>query len=164
GAAVAFAGETFLVLSKSDPSQHATFEGDVLILLSILCVSVGYVCGGRLSTLIGTWAATSWSLAISGILFIPLFIFLTLNVEITTITQASWGGVAYLVIFTCILGYACWYWAIGQLGVGAIAPLQFGLPLVSVTLGVIIFNEALTFQIFVAAITILTGIAITRKA
>jgi len=164
GAFVAFAGEIYLITSKSGVDDGATLWGDFLVLLSILCVSAGYVAGGRLSNNLGTWAATSWSIVIAGALLTPLFIPLVPHTDWQAISPSGWAALAYLILFISILGYACWYWAIGQMGVAAIAPLQFGLPLVSMVLGVLIFDEAITQQIIIACVAILAGIAITRRA
>jgi drug/metabolite transporter (DMT)-like permease len=164
GAVVAFAGEIHLITSNSGMADGATLWGDFLVLLSILCVSAGYVAGGRLSAALGTWAATSWSVVIAGLILIPLFIPIASNTDWTSLTPTGWGALIYLVLFISILGYACWYWAIGQMGVGPIAPLQFGLPIVSMILGVLIFDEAITNEIVVACVAILAGIAITQRA
>ncbi len=164
GALIAFGGEIFLITSKSGASDGATLWGDFLVLLAILCVSAGYVAGGRLSAAIGTWAATSWSIIIAGILITPFVIPAIISTEWQALSPTGWGALIYLVVFISILGYACWYWAIGQMGVGPIAPLQFGLPLVSIIIGITIFGEALTSEIIIACATILIGIAITQRA
>jgi drug/metabolite transporter (DMT)-like permease len=43
------------------------------------------------------------------------------------------------------------------------APLQFTQPLISLLFAVLLFAEAITPAIMVAAVTILAGIAITRR-
>jgi len=164
GAAVAFLGEILLITSKDSGPVQSSWQGDLFILTSIICVSVGYVAGGKLSTTIGSWAATSWSLVISGLVLVPLFINMGLSNDWASVSPVSWWALGYLVVFISILGYVCWYWAIGQMGVGPIAPLQFALPIVSITLGVLIFDEALTWEVITATVIILSGIMITRKA
>jgi drug/metabolite transporter (DMT)-like permease len=160
----ALSGEALLIIPKESADQGASLSGDLLVLLSIICVSVGYVSGARLSTRIGSWAATSWSLVIAGIILLPLLFYLTPELNWQTVTPASWAALGYLVIFICILGYVCWYWAIGQLGVAKIAPLQFAQPIVSMSIGLLFFNEALTTTVLIACLAILGGILMTKKA
>jgi len=62
-----------------------------------------------------------------------------------------------------ILGYAAWYWSLKEGGVVRMAPLQFTQPLISLLFAVLLFAEAITPAIMVAAVTILAGIAITRR-
>ncbi|WP_135075908.1 DMT family transporter [Terasakiella sp. SH-1] len=164
GAGVAFIGEIYLILSQQKETSSATLQGDLLVFLSILCVSAGYVAGGRLSAAIGTWAATAWTLVFSGLLLLPLFIPLSLNLDPSLIQPSAWWAMAYLVIFICILGYVCWFWAIGECGVGPIAPLQFAQPIVSIALAISFLSESLTLEIAISTIAILAGIMITRRA
>lgn len=164
GALIAFGGEIFLITSKSGLEDGATLWGDFLVLLSILCVSAGYVAGGRLSAALGTWAATSWSVIFAGLVLTPFFIPAALNTDWQALSATGISALVYLVLFISIIGYACWYWAIGEMGVAAIAPLQFGLPIVSMIIGVLIMGERVTLEIIVASIAILAGIAITRRA
>lgn len=164
GAFIALCGEALLILSKDSAGQTASLSGDLLVLASIICVSVGYVAGARLSTVIGSWAATAWSLVMAGVLLLPVMIYLGLSTNWHHVSPASWWALGYLVVFISILGYVCWYWAIGQLGVGPVAPLQFALPIVSIILGITLFGESLNWKITLATVIILSGIFITKKA
>ena len=51
---------------------------------------------------------------------------------------------------TSILGYVAWYWAPGKGGIGRIATMQFGLPVVSLALAVAILDGAITLPIVLA--------------
>ena len=165
GAAVALAGEAVLIGSRSTADEGVvSLQGDLLVLASIICASAGYIAGGRLAQKLGTWAATGWSIGVAGLGLLPLLVSrndvgtLLLSLEFSL----AWLAVLYLAIFTSIIGYAAWYWAIGKAGVARISPTQFLMPLISLALAVAILDESMSSPVIIALTLILTGVFITR--
>ena len=132
------------------------------IALSVVVVSVGYVSGGRLATRIGTWAATGWAVAIAGLVLLP-FSAGALRALPAAPLPGLWA-MAFLVIGVTIIGYACWYYAIGVASPQRIAPLQFGQPVISLVIAVALLAEPLTPAILMATALILTGVVLCRRA
>jgi len=162
GVTVAMAGEWLLVTSP-ESSGTATLKGDLVCLLACLCAGSGYVAGARLSAHVGTWSATFWVLALAGLMQLPLLALVGWNVPWRTVGAEAWGGLLFMAYGVGILGYAAWYWSLKEGGVVRMAPLQFTQPLISLLFAVLLFAEAITPAIMVAAVTILAGIAITRR-
>jgi len=162
GVCVAMAGEWLLVTSP-ESSGTATLAGDLICLLACFGSGAGYVAGARLSAHIGTWSATFWVLAMAGVVQLPLLALAGWEVPWGDIGGPAWGGLLFMAFGVGILGYAAWYWALKEGGVVRMAPLQFTQPLISLVLAVALFAEAITPAIMVAAVTVLAGIAITRR-
>jgi len=166
GASIALAGEFLLISYRTSAAgkDTASFEGDLMVLCAAVLASAGYVSGGRLSSKIGAWAATTWAIIMAGLIQIPILA-LPRNLAQITITNSnisSWLSLIYLVIFTSIIGYAAWYWAIGKAGVARISPIQFTQPIISLVIAAILFNEPFTYPVVIAVVTILSGVLITR--
>lgn len=168
GALIALIGEFFLVgyTTKGSFESTTSFEGDLVIFLAVVFASAGYVSGGKLSSRIGTWAATTWGISIAGLIQLPILVLPRDSAQImmNDFNVVSWLSVIYLVVFTSIMGYAAWYWAMGKAGVARISPIQFTQPIISLVIAVIVFNEPFTYPIIIALATILLGVIITRMS
>lgn len=168
GAVIALVGEAILIGYRTSGAVKgtATLEGDLVVLASVVFASAGYVAGGRLSSKIGTRAATAWGISLAGVILLPVLLsrFNFTQVVITGSNTSSWLAVIYLAVFTSIIGYAAWYWAIDKAGVARISPIQFTQPIVSLILAVSLLSEPITIPIVTALATIIFGVALTRKA
>lgn len=167
GVVVAMAGEWLLITSPETAGPAgagtATLSGDLICLFACLCAGTGYVAGSRLSSHVGTWSATFWALSLAGLVQLPLLAVLGADMDWAAVSMEGWGGLAFMSFAVGIVGYAAWYWALREGGVVRMAPLQFTQPLISLLLAVVLFSEAITLPVMVAAATILAGIAITRR-
>lgn len=166
GAAVAMTGVAILVLSRSGASNRgsASLHGDLLILASVLCSSVGYATGGRLAGRIGSWPVAAWAISIAGVAVVPVLILRLPETDWGTVAPSGLLGVGYSAVMVSIIGYLAWYRAIGIAGVARIAPLQFAQPAVSLVFSVFLFDERITGPILLAMAVILAGMVVTRLA
>lgn len=162
GAAMALIGEVFLIGSR-DATGEATLEGDLLVAAGAVLAGVGYVAGSRVTGVIGTWSTTFWGIAIAGALQIPVMIWLAWNVELAAVTWIGWSTTAFLVMFSTVLAYAAWYWALNRGTVVRVAPIQFAQPVVSVVVAVLILGEALTSVIVVSTLMVIGGIVLASR-
>lgn len=163
GVAIAFGGEGLLIGLQDSGNAGVTLRGDLLCLASSVCSGFGYVTGARLSLKIGSRASIFWGIAVAGIIQLPLLAVLWDNTDWSTVSTTSMGAVLYMASFSTVIGFIAWYWALNKAGIVRMAPVQFSMPLISLTLAVVIFNETLSLPILMSAMIILSGIAIARK-
>jgi drug/metabolite transporter (DMT)-like permease len=142
----------------------ATILGDTLVLLSVLCASVGYVYGGRSAARIGQWPATAWSIAIGALAFAPFVVPGAVKFDWSTTAPSDVLALLFLVLFVTIAGYALWFQALAMAGAQRIAPLQFLQPVVGAALAAIWLEEALSVAGVSAMVLILSGVWLSRKA
>ena len=178
GAALALAGCLLLIDQRFGlAAPGASLEGDLLVILSCLCASAGYVAGAHAGREAGSWAVTLWGVLLGGLLLLPLAVLLPLPLAVmlplpALLAQASqgitgaglWAALLYLSLLSTLLAYAAWYWALGQGGVGRTGLLQFAQPLVGLALAGLLLGEALTWPLLLAAAMILAGMAMARLA
>ncbi len=172
GCVLAVLGTAVLVgarfgLGAGEPGMEAhgraTWQGDVLVLLSAMAASTGYVAGALAAREAGTWAVTFWGLIIGAAVLLP---FVPAVVSLDSLWNASGPivfSIAYLAAGSSILAYAAWYWALGMGGIGHTGVTQFIQPLIGLVLAVAILNEELTWPMAVAAGAILGGVALARR-
>ena len=166
GSLVAISGVATLMAWRGSAQigNPATIWGDTLVLISVLCASVGYVYGGRSAARIGQWPATAWSIAIGALVFAPFVFPGAMKFEWSTTAPADALALLFLVVFVTVAGYALWFQALAKAGAQRIAPLQFLQPVVGAALAAIWLGEALSIGAVAAMTLILTGVWLTRKA
>lgn len=162
GAGLAMIGEVFLIGGR-DASGEATLYGDLLTAAAAIIAGAGYVAGSRVTARIGTWSTTFWAVAIIGSLQIPLMVWLGGEVDLASVTWVGWTSTAFLVMFSTVLAYASWYWALNHGSVVRIAPIQFGQPVVSVFVAVLLLGEALTGTVAISTLMIIGGIVLASR-
>jgi drug/metabolite transporter (DMT)-like permease len=164
GSAIALCGETLLIFARfsADAVSSGTMVGDFIVLLGTVTVSIGYVAGARLSARIGLFGATAWSIVFGALFMLPLVP--TLLQPLSTLTALSGGALIFLAVFCTLIGFAAWFWALEKGGVSAIAPLQFGQPIVSLLIATMFLNEHFSLAMLVSVGPVLAGVYICRRS
>lgn len=164
GSVIALSGVATLVFSRNlaGGGSPATLLGDLIVLAGTITVSIGYVAGSRLSSRIGLFAATTWSLLIGAVIALPALP--VLSSGLGAITWVGWAALAFLAALCTPIAFAAWFWALDQGGVATIAPLQFGQPIVSLIIAATLLSESLSATVLLALCLISCGVYLSRRA
>jgi drug/metabolite transporter (DMT)-like permease len=133
GGAAAVAG---YALSRSGV---ADLSGGLLMVGAIVLCGLGYAEGAHLSRRLGGWQVISWSLILS----LPVMAAIgvtTLPDVWTGIDMPAWLGLAYVSVFSMLVGFVFWYRGLALGGIAGVSQLQllqpfFGLALAGLLLG-----------------------------
>lgn len=85
--------------------------GDGLMLAAIIVCGLGYAEGAALSRRLGGWQVICWALAISLPIMLVLS-FATLPQSFAAIGSGAWAGLAYVSLFSMLIGFVFWYAAL----------------------------------------------------
>ena len=162
GVVIAVIGEAVLFL-YDDGGKGATLEGDLMCLGSTLFAASGYIAGSKLGAKLGFAAGTFACILVGAITLSPVLLFVVPHIDWSGVPEVAWAGIAYLSILSVILGYMAWYAALAKGGVQSVAPLQFAQPIITLVIGVVLFQEVITTNVVVAAAMILCGAWLTRR-
>jgi drug/metabolite transporter (DMT)-like permease len=142
-------------------ADAGTFVGDAFMVAATIVCGLGYAEGAGLSRRFGGWQVISWALLLS----LPIMSAIALwawPVTWTHIGAPAWIGLAYVSIFSMLIGFFFWYrgLAVGGVGVGQLQLLQpfFGFLLSSVFLG-----EPVTGTMIAAAAIVMACVAATKR-
>lgn len=72
----------------------------------------------------------------------------------------SWGGIAYSMVFSSLVGYGLWNWLITKYPLSQVVPYSLCVPVAGIAGGVLIFGEPLTMQIILGASLTVVGVGI----
>lgn len=93
------------------------------MLLAILVCGLGYAEGAKLSRTLGGWQVISWAL----VLALPVMAVLSLlraPSSFSGITLPAWMSLAYVALFSMLIGFVFWYRGLAQGGIAAVGQLQ----------------------------------------
>lgn len=164
GGAVALVGTWLLIDRRFGlAAPGASVEGDLIVLLSCLAASAGYVAGARAAREIGTEAVTLWGLVVGGLLLLPLVPFVVDPEALVALDAGIWVAVAYLGVLSSIVAYAAWYWALAQGDIGRTGLIQFLQPFLGLLFAVAVLGETLTWPLVASGLVIVAGVALAQS-
>ncbi|KQT66229.1 MULTISPECIES: DMT family transporter [unclassified Aureimonas] len=136
-----FSGVGSLLVAGFALSQSggASLAGDLLMIAAIVVCGLGYAEGAALSRRLGGWQVICWAL----VLALPAMAALalaTLPDDWSGITAPAWAGLAYVSVFSMLIGFVFWYRGLALGGIAGVGQLQllqpfFGLALAGLLLG-----------------------------
>jgi drug/metabolite transporter (DMT)-like permease len=116
-------------------------RGDLLMLAAVLACGMGYAEGAQLSRRLGGWQVISWAL----VLALPAMLALTwwaLPTAAASIGLPAWLGLAYVSLFSMLIGFIFWYRGLAQGGIAAVGQLQLLQPFMGLGLAAVLLHEA----------------------
>ncbi|MFD2614531.1 DMT family transporter [Paenibacillus gansuensis] len=120
GVVLAFLGVTLVISQGSlQVLDSLTFSrGDVLILCGNVCWTV-YGVGGRRYIRTGSpLSTTAYTMIVGALCLLAASLFTTNPVPLPDIPLSAWGAIAFMALFTSVLGYLWWNKGIREIGAG----------------------------------------------
>ncbi|MGO4715445.1 DMT family transporter [Bradyrhizobium sp. 2TAF24] len=142
----------------------AASVGDLLMLAAIVVCGLGYAEGARLSRRLGGWQVISWALVLS----LPVMaaaVLATWPSSAQGITESAWLGLAYVSLFSMLIGFVFWYRGLALGGIAAVGQLQLLQPFFGLALAATLLHEAVEpAMIAVTAVVVLCVFGARRFA
>lgn len=145
-------------------SADASPTGDLLMVAAILLCGLGYAEGATLSRRLGGWQVISWAL----VLALPMTAvgaLATLPGSWSGIGAPSWIGLAYVSVFSMLVGFVFWYRGLALGGIAGVGQLQLLQPFLGLTLAGLLLHEPVAWtMITVTALVVLCVFGAKRFA
>lgn len=116
---------------------------DALMMGAIVSCGYGYAEGGRLSRRLGGWQVICWVLILSLPVSLPLS-FVLAPASWAGIPASAWGGLAYVAVFSMLVGFIFWYRGLALGGIAAVGQLQLLQPFLGLLLSAWLLGESVT--------------------
>ncbi|MFF2154965.1 DMT family transporter [Paenibacillus chitinolyticus] len=136
--------------------------GDALMLASIIVCGYGYAEGGRLSRRLGGWQVISWALVLS-LPVMSLLSFFYMPVSWEGISTSAIVSLAYVSLFSMLIGFVFWYRGLAQGGIAAVGQLQLLQPFFGLLLSAVVLHESIGWPIFAVNIGVVLCVAVARR-
>lgn len=136
--------------------------GDLLMFTSIIVCGLAYAEGAKLSRKLGGWQVISWALVLSLPVMVALALF-TLPTSWTRVGGAAWAGLAYVSVFSMLIGFVFWYRGLAQGGIAAVGQLQLLQPFFGLMLAAALLHEAIGWPLIAVTVAVALCVAGARR-
>jgi drug/metabolite transporter (DMT)-like permease len=136
--------------------------GDLLMLAAIVVCGLGYAEGGKLSRTLGGWQVISWALVLSLPLMIAVALF-SMPATFSGIGTPALISLAYVSLFSMLIGFVFWYRGLSQGGIAAVGQLQLLQPFFGLALAATLLHEAVTWGMLVVTAAVIICVAGARR-
>lgn len=136
--------------------------GDLLMLAAVIACGLGYAEGARLSRTLGGWQVISWALVLS----LPVMAVLTVVLRppsFSGIGMPAWFSLAYVSLFSMLIGFVFWYRGLAQGGIAAVGQLQLLQPFLGLALAAALLREPVTPMMLAVTAAVILCVAGARK-
>ena len=136
--------------------------GNALMLAAIVVCGLGYAEGARLSRRLGGWQVISWALVLS----LPVTAVAALMLmpsSFAAVEAPAWAGLAYVSLFSMLIGFVFWYRGLAQGGIAAVGQLQLLQPFFGLALAATLLGEAVTPQMLASTLAVILCVVGARR-
>jgi drug/metabolite transporter (DMT)-like permease len=140
----------------------ASPTGDALMLGAVVVCGLGYAEGGKLSRTLGGWQVISWALVLSLPVMVPVAL-LRMPSSFAGVGDRAWAGLAYVSLFSMLLGFVFWYRGLALGGIAAVGQLQLLQPFFGFALAATLLHEPVTRLMLAVTVAVVLCVAGARR-
>ena len=141
---------------------EASLVGDLLMVLAVIVCGLGYAEGARLSRRLGGLKVICWALILS----LPMMLAIAIATHpdsLVGIGDSAWAGLAYVSVFSMLIGFVFWYRGLALGGIAAVGQLQLLQPFFGLALAASLLGEVVSWSMAVATIAVVACVAGARR-
>ena len=156
------AGSALVAGFALSESGNGSLTGDLLMIGAILLCGLGYADGATLSRRLGGWQVISWALALA----LPVMAVLALASlpdDWSGITPAAWAGLAYVSVFSMLVGFVFWYRGLALGGIAGVSQLQLLQPFFGLALAGWLLGEEVAWSMIAVTALVVLCVAGARR-
>lgn len=124
---------------------EASLAGDLLMVAAILLCGLGYAEGAALSWRLGGWQVISWALVLA-LPAMAMVALATLPASWSGIGLSVWAGLAYVSVFSMLIGFVFWYRGLALGGIAGVGQLQLLQPFFGLALAGLLLHEPVAWS------------------
>jgi drug/metabolite transporter (DMT)-like permease len=137
--------------------------GDLDMIGAVILCGLGYAEGAVLARRYGGWQVICWALVLS----LPLCLALSVAwwpASFASVTWPAWAALAYVSVFSMLVGFLFWYRGLSLGGIAAVGQLQLLQPFFGFILAAAILHETIGWPILLTTLAIVACVAGARKS
>ncbi len=137
--------------------------GDLLMLAAITVCGLGYAEGAVLSKRLGGWQVICWALVLALPVMAGLALW-TMPPSFAAVGRAAWLSLAYVSLFSMLIGFVFWYRGLAQGGIAAVGQLQLLQPFFGLALASALLGEAVSAAMLGVCLAVAACVALARRS
>jgi drug/metabolite transporter (DMT)-like permease len=146
-------------ISRSD---GGSVVGDLLMIAAIVLCGLGYAEGATLSRRFGGWQVISWALLLSLPMTAMIALF-TLPTSWGSVGVPAWISLAYVSIFSMLIGFLFWYRGLALGGIAGVGQLQLLQPFFGLSLAALLLHEPVAWTMIASTAVVVLCVAGAKR-
>ena len=138
-------------------------QEDLLVLLAVALVSVGYAEGGLLARELGGWRTIAWALVVSVPVLVPVLVW-RLHAVGAHAGVWAWASFVYLGAVSMFLGFVAYYRGLAHGGVARISQLQLAQAPLTFCWSAVLLGEPITPGMMAVTGVVVASIGVGQRA
>jgi drug/metabolite transporter (DMT)-like permease len=155
-------GSTLVVGFAVSQGLTASPLGDLLMLLAIIVCGLGYAEGAKLSRTLGGWQVICWALVLS-LPVMASMMWLKAPPTFSGISTPAWISLAYVSLFSMLIGFVFWYRGLAQGGIAAVGQLQLLQPFFGLALAATLLHEHVSLGMIAVTVAVILCVVGAKK-
>jgi drug/metabolite transporter (DMT)-like permease len=155
-------GSALVIGYSARNGLDSSIEGDLLMLAAVIICGLGYAEGAVLSRVLGGWQVISWALVLS-LPFMLILSAVTSPASFSGIGLLAWGGLAYVSLFSMLIGFIFWYRGLAQGGIAVVGQLQLLQPFMGLMIAAFLLNEQIDAALVVICAGVIMCVALAKR-
>jgi drug/metabolite transporter (DMT)-like permease len=155
-------GSLLVVGFALSQNVSVSMTGDLLMLAAVVVCGLGYAEGAKLSRELGGWQVISWSLIIS----LPIMLvasLITMPESFSHVSSQAWVALAYVSLFSMLIGFIFWYKGLAIGGIAAVGQLQLLQPFFGLGLSATLLHETVSPLMIAITLGVILCVVGSRK-
>ena len=132
------------------------------MIAAILLCGLGYAEGAALSRRLGGWQVISWALLLSFPMMALVTLF-TLPENWSIIGLPAWVCLAYVSVFSMLVGFIFWYRGLALGGIVGVGQLQLLQPFFGLLLAALFLHEPIAWTMVASTIVVVLCVAGAKR-
>jgi drug/metabolite transporter (DMT)-like permease len=155
-------GSATVVAFAARNGVDASPVGDALMVAAIIVCGLGYAEGARLSRHLGGWQVISWALVLSLPVMLPLT-WWARPASFDGVSHAALWGLAYVSLFSMLIGFVFWYRGLALGGIAGVGQLQLLQPFFGLLLAALLLHEQVPPAMIAVTVVVVACVAGARR-
>lgn len=155
-------GSAIVIVFALSGGGGGSLIGDLYMIAAIIVCGLGYAEGAKLSRHLGSWQVICWALVLSAPLMAALA-FVAFPASWQPISTPAWFGLAYVSIFSMLVGFVFWYRGLALGGIASVGQLQLLQPFFGLMLSALVLGEPIAVSMLLATAMIVICVALARR-
>jgi len=162
GVALGFVGVVIVIFERGLTASMQYVFGNLIIFLGVNAWGLYTVFGRNLILKYGAIGASSATIIVGTMLFVPIGIVPTWNFSFENLPLSNWFQISYLGIVTSVFAYYLWYYAIARIEVGKVAVFTNLQPILTTILAVLVLGQSITAAFIIGGIIAISGVVVAQ--
>lgn len=163
GMALAFVGILVLETENGSPAHSPLLMGDLISLGGAIAFSIYAVLAKPVVKEYDAVAMNTFNCVAAAILFLPLAVRQGIHLDWKSVGWEGWAGALYMTIFSSVLAYLIFYWALRYMEPSRLAAINYLQPILVVLLASEFLGEHPTRHLLGGTALVLVGVWLAER-